>query len=271
MEEIDFSQLITDFIKYLPKLVLGLVVVVVGFWVARRVARLLGRTLARRGVDATVIPFLTSLISVVLKALILLSAASMFGVEVTSFIAIFSALTLAVGLALQGNLSHFASGLLLLTIRPYKVGDVVTIGGVTGKVEAIQIFHTILATPDNQRHVVPNGKVTGDVITNLSGQGTRGIDLNFGIAYGDDIQKARDIIMGIVMAHPNLLSEPAPTVVVTALGDSAVNLLVRPFVLSQNFWATKVELTENIKTALDAGGITIPFPQRDVWMRAGAA
>ncbi len=268
MDQIDFSELIADIIRYLPKLILGVVVILVGFWLSNKLARILGRTLARRSVDATVIPFLTSLISVVFKALVLLSAAAMFGVDVTSFVAIFSALTLAVGLALQGNLSHFASGLLLLTIRPYKIGDIVTVGGMTGKVEAIQIFHTIVSTPDNQRHIVPNGKVTGDTITNLSGQGTRGIDLDFGIAYGDDIQRARDIILGVVMAHPNLLPEPAPTVVVTALGDSAVNLLVRPFVLSQNWWATKVELTEQVKNALDAGGITIPFPQRQVWTRA---
>lgn len=270
MDEIDFSALLTDVIRYLPKLALGIAVVLVGFWLSNRVARLLGRALAKRAVDATVIPFLMSLVSVVFKALVLLSAAAMFGVDVTSFVAIFSALTLAIGLALQGNLSHFASGLLLLTIRPYKVGDIVTIGGMTGKVEAIQIFHTIVSTPDNQRHIVPNGKVTGDTITNLSGQGTRGIDLTFGIAYGDSVQQAREIILDVVLAHPNLLPEPAPTVVVTALGDSAVHLFVRPFVLSQNWWATKVELTERIKDALDAGGITIPFPQRDVWMRPAA-
>lgn len=270
MEDIDFSDLIKDFIRHLPKMALGIVVVLVGFWLSNKIARLLARTLSKRSVDATVIPFLTSLISVVFKALVLLSAAAMFGVNVTSFIAIFSALTLAIGLALQGNLSHFASGLLLLTIRPYKVGDVVNIGGITGKVEAIQIFHTILSTPDNQRHVVPNGKVTGDVITNLSGQGTRGVELNVGIAYGDSIARAREIILAVVAAHPNLLPEPAPTVVVTALGDSSVNLFTRPFTLSQNWWATKVELIEQIKVALDEGGITIPFPQREVWMRAEA-
>lgn len=268
MEDIDFSELIADFIRFLPKAALAVVVILLGFWVANRLARLLGRTLAKREVDATVIPFLTSSIAVVFKALILLSAAAMFGVNVTSFVAIFSALTLAIGLALQGNLSHFASGLLLLTIRPYKVGDIVTAGGVTGKVEAIQIFHTIISTPDNQRHIVPNGKVTGDVITNLSGQGTRGVELNVGIAYGDDIQRAREIMLGVINAHPNLLPEPAPTVLVTALGDSAVNLFSRPFVLSQNWWLTRAELTEQIKVALDEGGITIPFPQREVWMNA---
>ncbi len=265
--EVEVQSIAKAALLYLPKVVLALVVIIVGFWLARRAAAIITRGLAKREVDATVLPFLRSLITVLIKALVLLSAASMFGIEVTSFIAILSALTLAIGLALQSNLSHFASGLLLLTVRPYKVGDIVTIGGQTGKVEAIQIFHTIVSTPDNQRHIVPNGKVTGDTITNLSGQGTRGVDLNFGIAYEDNIQVARDIIMQHVLAHEFVLPEPPPTVVVTALGDSAVNLLVRPFVLSQNWWATKVQLTEQIKVALDEGGITIPFPQRTVWVQ----
>ena len=267
MENLDLSALLTRALTYVPRIVLAIVVVVVGFWLAKRIATVLGRVLVRREVDPTVIPFLTSLITVVFKALVLLSAAAMFGVDVTSFVAIFSALTLAIGLALQGNLSHFASGLVLLTIRPYKVGDVVTVGGQTGKVEAIQIFHTIISTPDNQRHIVPNGKVTGDTITNLSGQGTRGVELHVGIAYSDDVQVAREIILSVVTAHPLILPEPAPTVVVTALGDSSVNLMTRPFALSQNWWAAKTELTEQIKAALEAGGITIPFPQRELWLR----
>lgn len=269
MEDLDLSAFLADALAYLPRVALAIVVIVIGFYVANRLAKILGRVLMKREVDPTVIPFLTSLISVVFKALILLSAAAMFGVDVTSFVAIFSALTLAIGLALQGNLSHFASGLVLLTIRPYKVGDVVTVGGQTGKVEAIQIFHTILSTPDNQRHVVPNGKVTGDTITNLSGQGTRGVDLNVGIAYSDDIRAAREIILATVTAHPLVLAEPAPSVVVTALGDSSVNLMTRPFALSQNWWAVRTELTEQLKYDLEAGGITIPFPQRDVWLRGG--
>ena len=267
--DIDFSALLTAALAYLPKIVLALVLIIVGFWLSSRFANVVARGLTKREIDPTIVPFVRSLVSVVIKALVLLSAAATFGFEITSFVAIFSALTLAIGLALQGNLSHFASGLLLLTLRPYKVGDVVTVGGQTGKVEAIQIFHTIISTPDNQRHIVPNGKVTGDTITNLSGQGTRGVDLNFGISYDDDIEKARQIIMEHVLAHEFVLEEPVPSVVVTALGDSAVNLMVRPFVLSQNWWATRVQLTESIKVALEAGGCTIPYPQRTVWVQGG--
>lgn len=265
--KINWDKIETELLVYLPKVALAILVIIIGFWLAGKVARIFSRTLGKNAVDPTVVPFLKSLVSVIIKALVLLSAAAMFGVNVTSFVAIFSALALAIGLALQGNLSHFASGLLLLSVRPYKIGDVVTIGGNTGKVEAIQLFHTILSTPDNQRHIVPNGKVTSDTITNLSGQGTRGVDLVFGISYGDNIQLAREIILDLVSKHEFVLEEPVPAVVVTDLGDSSVNLMIRPFVLSQNWWATKVQLTEQIKVELEAKGITIPFPQREVWMR----
>ena len=271
--DLDVNAALAILLAYVPKVLLALLVVIVGFWLARRLSGVFTRTLTKREIDPTVVPFLGNFLTIVIKALVLLSAAAMFGVDVTSFIAIFSALTLAVGLALQSNLSHFASGLLLLAVRPYKVGDVVTVGGNTGKVEAIQLFHTILSTPDNQRYIVPNGKVTGDTITNLSGQGTRGVDLNVGIAYEDDVERARAIILRLVGAHEFVLPEPVPNVVVTGLGDSSVNLLCRPFVLSSNWWATKVQLTEQIKAAFDAEGITIPYPQRTVWMHArdGAA
>ena len=265
--EVEWQKLWQAALLYLPKVVLALVVIVAGFYLAGKLANLLASGLRRREVDPTVVPFIRSLVSIVFRVMVLLSAVAMFGVNVTSFVAIFSALTLAIGLALQSNMGHFASGLLLLSLRPYKVGDVVTVGGQTGKVEAIQIFHTILATPDNQRHIVPNGKITADTITNLSGQGTRGVDLTFSIAYSDDVQLAREVILRTISEHEFVLAEPVPEVVMTALADSSVNLFVRPFVLSQNWWATKVQLTERIKAQLQLAGITIPFPQREVWNR----
>jgi small conductance mechanosensitive channel len=254
---------------YLPKVALALILIIVGFWVSSKIASYFKRILDKNGMDPTVIPFLRGIISVLLKALILLSAASMFGIEVTSFIAIFSALTLAVGLALQGNLSHFASGILLLTLRPYKVGDVVTIGGQTGKVEGIHMFNTILIAPDNQKHVVPNAKITSDTITNLSGQGTRGVDINVGISYDSDIDKAREVMLRVINAYEPVLAEPAPTVLVTALNDSSVNIFSRPYVNSADFWLAKCHFNEQVKKAFDKEGITIPFPQRGVWVRGG--
>ncbi len=253
---------------YLPKVALALLVIIFGFWLSSKAATLFQRALEKRSVDPTVIPFLRSLVSILLKALILLSAASMFGIEVTSFVAIFSAIALAIGLALQGNISHFASGILLLTLRPYKVGDVVTIGGQTGAVDGIYMFNTVIIAPDNQKHIVPNAKITSETITNISGQGTRGVDINIGISYDDDIDKAREIMLRVINAYEPILSEPAPTVLVTSLNDSSVNLFSRPYVNSADFWLAKCHFNEHIKKAFDQEGITIPYPQRDVWMKA---
>jgi len=267
MQEFNLKVLKDAALLYLPKVFLALLVIVVGFWVASKVANLFRSALIKRGVDATVIPFMRSIIALLLKALILLSSASMFGIEVTSFIAIFSALTLAVGLALQGNLSHFASGILLLTLRPYKVGDVVTVGGQTGKVDGIFMFNTVIIAPDNQKHIVPNGKITSETITNISGQGTRGVDINIGISYDSDIDKAREIILGIINAYEPVLAEPVPTVLVTSLNDSSVNVFSRPYVNSADFWLAKCHFNEQVKKAFDREGINIPFPQREVWVR----
>jgi len=265
--DLNLSVLKDAALLYLPKVALALGVIIIGFWISSRIATLFRRALVSKGVDATLIPFLRSVVSIALKALVLLSAASMFGIEVTSFVAIFSAIALAVGLALQGNLSHFASGILLLTIRPYQVGDVVTIGGQTGKVEGIHMFNTVLIAPDNQKHVVPNGKITSETITNISGQGTRGVDINIGISYDSDIDRAREIILGIIKDYEPVLEEPQPTVLVTALNDSSVNLLARPYVNSADWWLAKCHFNEQIKKAFDREGIVIPFPQREVWVR----
>ncbi|MFK8057501.1 MAG: mechanosensitive ion channel family protein [Saprospiraceae bacterium] len=267
MVDLNLQVLKDAALLYLPKVTLALLVIIVGFWLSSRLASLFKRALVKRSVDVTVVPILRSLVSVVLKVLVLLSAASMFGIEVTSFVAIFSAIALAIGLALQGNLSHFASGLLLLTLRPYQVGDVVTIGGQTGTVEGIHMFNTILIAPDNRKHVVPNGKITSETITNLSGQGTRGVDINIGIGYNDDIDKARAVMLEVINAYGPVLAEPVPTVLVTALNDSSVNLFSRPHVNSADFWLAKCHFNEQIKKAFDREGITIPFPQREVWVR----
>jgi len=267
MQEFNLKVLKDAALLYLPKVFLALVVIVGGFWLASKAANLFRRALIKKGVDATVIPFMRSMVAILLKALILLSSASMFGIEVTSFIAIFSALTLAVGLALQGNLSHFASGILLLTLRPYKVGDVVTVGGQTGKVDGIFMFNTVIIAPDNQKHIVPNGKITSETITNISGQGTRGVDINIGISYDSDIDKAREVMLGVINAYEPVLAEPIPTVLVTALNDSSVNIFSRPYVNSADFWLARCHFNEQVKKAFDREGITIPFPQREVWVR----
>ena len=220
-----------------------------------------------KGMDETIRPFLSSLVSVGLKVMLLLTVANMFGIETTSFIAIFGALAFAIGMALQGSLGHFASGVMLLTFRPYRVGDLVEIGGGNvGTVEGIQIFNTVLATLDNKRIIVPNGVVTSNIITNISGQGNIGVELTFGIGYNDSIDKAREIILRVGKECEWILDDPAQGVVVAELGDSSVNLATRPFCNSDYYWDTFFYMQEHVKKAFDAEGISIPYPQMDVHM-----
>ena len=190
---------------------------------------------------------------------------AVFNEFLTSFIAIFSALAFAIGLALQGSLGHFASGVMLLVFKPYKVGDLVTIGGgQTGTVEAIQVFNTVLMTLDNKRIFVPNGVVTGNVITNISGQDIIGVELTFGISYGDSIDKAREAILKVGKECPWILEDPAQGAVVASWGDSSVNLASRPFCKSEHYWQTFFYMNEHVKKEFDRVGISIPFPQMDV-------
>lgn len=259
------DQAKTMAVEYAPKVAGAILVLIIGFWIANRIAKAANRMMERRGMDETIRPFLSSLISTGLKIMVLLAAAGMFGVETTSFVAIFGALAFAIGMALQGSLGHFASGVLLLVFKPYKVGDLVEIGGGnTGTVEGIQIFNTILKTLDNKRIIVPNGVVTSNVMTNISGQGEIGVELTFGIGYNDDIDKARNIILKVGKECPWILDSPAQGVVVAELADSSVNLATRPFCKSEHYWDTYFYMQENVKKAFDAEGISIPFPQMDV-------
>lgn len=261
----ELSKLITG---YAPKILGALITLIVGFWLAGKLAGLVRKALNNRGVDVTVQPFLTSIVSVGLKVLVLLSVASMFGIETTSFVAIFGALAFAVGLALQGSLGHFASGVLLLVFRPYKVGDLVTIGGgQTGTVHAIQIFNTILVTLDNKHIIVPNGVVTSNIITNISGQGIIGVELTFSIAYGASIDKAREVILKVAADCPWVLDEPATGAVVAALSDSSVKIATRPFCKSEHYWDTFFYMNEHVKKAFDQASVAIPFPNVTVHLQ----
>lgn len=263
-----YPELKSDVITFLPKIATALLILIVGMWLAKRISQLVASRLNKGGkVDPTVGPFLQSIVSTGLKILVLLIAAGQLGFEVTSLVAIIGALAFAVGLALQGSLGHFASGVLLLIFRPYKVGDLVTIGGgETGTVVELQIFNTVLATLDNKRIIVPNGNVTSNIITNISGQGQIGVELTFGIGYGDDIDKAREIILAVGKECPYVLDNPAQGVVVAELADSSVNLATRPFVKSDDYWDAFFYMQEHVKKAFDREGINIPFPQMDVHM-----
>lgn len=253
--------------QYAPKVVGAILTLIIGFWIIGMIVRGVQNVMSKNKVDATIQPFLASIVSVGLKVMLLLSVASMFGAETTSFVAIFSALAFAIGLALQGSLGHFASGVLILVFKPYKVGDLVNIGGGnTGTVKEVQVFNTVLATLDNKRIIVPNGVVTSNVITNISGQGEIGVELTFGIGYDDDIDKAREIILQVGKNCPWILDNPKQGVVVAELADSSVNLATRPFVKSADYWNTFFYMQENVKKEFDKAGVGIPFPQVDVHM-----
>lgn len=250
--------------QYGPKLVLAIVVLLVGLAVIGRVTKLMRAGMDRSKAEPTLARFLTNLVSVALKALLFISVASMVGIETTSFIAVLGAAGLAIGLALQGSLANFAGGVLILMFRPYKVGDFVEAQGVAGTVFSIQIFHTVLKTPDNKVVVVPNGGISNGIITNYSAETTRRVDFVFGIGYDDDIAKAKGILKRLVEEDARSLKDPAPQIVVAELGDSSVNFKVRVWVQASDYWGLFFDMTEKVKLAFDAEGVSIPFPQRDV-------
>ncbi|NJB66618.1 small conductance mechanosensitive channel [Desulfobaculum xiamenense] len=248
----------------------ALLIFYAGRWIARILSRFAGRVLLRQSSDELLASFVKAIIYYTMLAAVAIAALSHLGVNVTSLIAVFGAAGLAVGLALKDSLSNFAAGVMLVIFRPFKVGDYVLGAGVAGTVERLSIFNTELRTPDNQKVIVPNSMLTGGVITNVTANSTRRVDLVFGIGYGDDIDKAREVILRILGEESRLLADPAPVVAVNELGESSVNIVVRPWVKSTDYWDVYWALTERIKKAFDAEGISIPFPQRDVHIVAGA-
>lgn len=249
---------------YAPKVVGAILTLFIGFWVANRVTTVVQKNMHRTGMDISVQPFLTSLVSVGLKVLVLLSVASMFGIETTSFVAIFGALAFAVGMALQGSLGHFASGVLILTFRPYKVGDLVDLNGNVGTVKEIQIFNTILVTLDNRKIIIPNGVATSSVITNISGQGTIGVDMVYSISYREDIDKARAVLQQVAKSCPHIIEEPSTLIAVKDYGPGAVNFLVRPWCKSEHYWDVYFYMYEFVKKEFDKAGVKMPLPPMDV-------
>jgi small conductance mechanosensitive channel len=220
--------------------------------------------LTKANTDASLVPFFASMAYYVVLAVVLIAVLNLFGIETTSLIAVFGAAGLAVGLALQGTLSNFAAGVMLLVFRPIRVGDFVEVAGQAGTVAEISIFSTLLNTGDNVRITIPNAQIYGDTVKNYSFNDTRRIDLVMGIGYGDNIGTAVSIIERVLESDERTLKDPAPTVAVAELGDSSVNLVVRPWCKKEDYWALRWDLTRKLKEELEAGGCNIPFPQRDV-------
>lgn len=249
---------------YGMKVLAALAIFIVGRWVAKGVRKLVVRLMTKGRVDPTLVTFASNLAYIGLLAFIVLASLGQLGIQTTSFIAVIGAAGLAIGLALQGALANFAAGFLLIIFQPFKVGDLIEGGGVFGVVEAIQIFTTQLKTADNKTVIVPNAKLTNDNIVNWTVKGTRRVDLVFGIGYGDNIDKARSLMADIIAGDSRILKDPAPQISVSELADSSVNFVVRPWAKVEDYWGVYFDLTEKIKKAFDANGISIPFPQRDV-------
>lgn len=237
---------------------------VVGKWLAGKLSNLVTALLIRTKFDETLTKFLANLTYAVLFIFVVVAALSKLGIETASFIAVLGAAGFAVGLALQGSLSNFAAGILILIFRPFKVGDVVTIAGTTGRVEEIQIFNTLLCSGDNIRYFVPNSQATSGVITNITAHPTRRIDLTVGVSYSDDLKKAREVLTNILVSDLDVLKDPAPVVAVGELGESSVNFYVRPWVKTEVYWDARFRIIEKIKEEFDRNGLTIPFPQREM-------
>ncbi len=251
-------------VDYGLQVVGALLTLIIGFWLAGWLTRLAKRAMERRNLDPTIRPFLASMLNVGLKVLVLLTVAGMFGIETTSFIAIFSALAFAIGLALQGNLGHFASGILILVFKPFRVGDFIVTQGYSGTVKEIQVFHTLLTTLDNRIIIIPNGAITSGPIENLTSPEERKVDMTFGIGYNDDIDKARSVLDQIIQNTPNVLLDKGYDILVKELGDSSVNFAVRVWCKTEHYWGIYFHMQEQVKKEFDKAGVGIPFPQMDV-------
>ncbi len=249
-----------------PGIIIAIVILVIGRWLAMWLAAIGRKALMKGGVDETLSRFLSKLIYYGLLTAVVIAAADQMGIKTTSFIAILGAAGLAIGLALKDSLSNFASGVMLILFQPFRVGDVVTAGGVTGKVQQIDIFSTIILTPDNQKIIVPNSGITSEVITNINAEATRRIDLVVGIGYDDDIRLAKSTLEALVQADERILNDPAPAIAVAELGASSVDLIVRPWVKTAEYWDVRLDLTEKIKLTFDEKEISFPYPQQDVHM-----
>jgi small conductance mechanosensitive channel len=248
---------------YGPKAVTAIVILIVGLWVIRRLVAVVDKHFVQRA-EPTLAKFLSSLISVFLKTVLIIVVASTIGIQTTSLIAVLGAAGLAVGLALQGSLSNFAGGVLILIFKPFKVGDLIEAQGFIATVKEIQIFNTILVSADNRLIIIPNGSLSNGCMVNINHEPTRRVDFVFGIGYSDDIDKAKSIIQSVVDAEERGLKDPAPLIVVSELADSSVNFTVRVWVNTSDYWGVYFAMHENVKKAFDAQGISIPFPQRDV-------
>jgi small conductance mechanosensitive channel len=259
------SQLIALAIEWGPKVLGAIVVLIIGLWVIKRVSKGLSKALDKRDYDPSLKPFLKSILNLLLKVMLVISVFGMVGIEMTSFVAVLGAAGLAIGLALSGTLQNFAGGVMILTFKPFKVGDWVDTQGHSGSVKAINIINTILKTGDNKTIVIPNGGLFNDSLTNYSTEEKRRVDWTIGIGYGDDYDKAKSVLMGLIKLDERIINDPAePFIALAELADSSVNLTMRCWVNASHYWAVKFDMNEKIYKTFPKEGLNIPFPQMDV-------
>lgn len=267
-----YAQLVADVaLAFGAKFLFAVIVYFIGNFVVKKVLSVVELALTKKKVEVTLHSFLLSILGTLLKAVQIIIFASMIGIETASFIAILGAAGLAIGLALQGSLANFAGGVLILLFRPFKTGDVIKAQGYVGSVAEIQIFNTILHTPDNQRIIVPNGLLSNGCVTNVNVNGTRRVDMIFGIGYDDDISQAKALILSLLEADERVLKEKPIDIWVGEHGDSSVNLFVRPWSSADDYWGIYFDTMEKVKVEFDKAGISIPFPQRDVHLHQTSA
>ncbi|WP_291864409.1 mechanosensitive ion channel domain-containing protein [Maribacter sp.] len=264
MENTDVNSWLSkgmDFIMdYGPKVIGAILIYIIGSWVIGKIVKLAGKAMSKKDYDESLQKFLLNLISWALKIFLIITVISTLGVETTSLAAVIAAAGLAIGLALQGSLSNFAGGVLLIIFKPYKIGDLIEAQGTLGVVKEIEIFTTKLVTPDNKLAIVPNGPMANGNIVNYTAEGKMRVDLTIGVGYGEDIKKAKEVLMRVLTSDPKVLKDPAPSVNVSDLADSSVNFAVRPYATPDDYWDVYFGTLENCKIALDNAGIEIPYP-----------
>ncbi len=265
LENLDIPALISNYaIPFGLKIITAIAVYIIGKMIVRIIVKILTTILKKSRMDEMLLNFVVSIIRSVLLLFVVIASLDQLGVDTTSFIALLGAAGLAIGLALQSTLQNFASGVMLIVFRPFTKGDFIEAAGISGKVDTISIFNTVMLTGDNKQIIVPNGDIYGGTITNYSANNTRRIDMVFGIGYDDDMKQAKQIMQDVIAADERILKDPDTLIAVSELADSSVNFVVRPWVKTADYWAVKFALTEGIKEAFDKKGISIPYPQIDI-------
>jgi len=260
----NLNVLVKGLYEWAPKLVGAIFVLIIGLWIIGKIMKVIEKGMKNSGLDQDVIPFLKSMISVIFKVLLVLSVAGMVGIETTSFVALIGMVGLAIGMALQGTLGHFASGVMILIFKPYKVGDLIDVQSQLGHVEEIQVFNTVIKTLDNKRVIIPNGQATSGTITNLSAHDLLRVDLNVAMPYEEDFDKVQKIILEAISNTPKALTDPAPTVEIEKFNEHNILLAVRPYATPADYWDVYFGTYRNVKAALGKNNIKVAYPRRDI-------